>query len=168
MKQKRKLARNVWYEVRTAINVGEPLFRLPWAVVLLYRVLLETKGLYPFEIRGLELDEAWLTFYIKPADGFQLPKIMQWLKQTFSARFNVITGRTGHLWGERYESWILAGEPPERVKEADWATVKTTAEMPIPVDTTYTLTWDNPRSPGITLKAEISVKNAPKPASPPG
>jgi hypothetical protein len=35
-------------------------------------------------MRGLVLDKAWLSFYIKPADGYQLPKIMQWLKQTSS------------------------------------------------------------------------------------
>jgi hypothetical protein len=25
------------------------------------------------------LGEAWLSFYIKPADGYQLPEIMQWV-----------------------------------------------------------------------------------------
>jgi hypothetical protein len=41
----------------------------------------------------------WLTFYIKPAEGLKLPKIMQWLKQTFSVRFNFRTGRT-RAWRE--------------------------------------------------------------------
>jgi hypothetical protein len=31
MRLPRELAENVWYEVRTAVNVGEPLFRLGWA-----------------------------------------------------------------------------------------------------------------------------------------
>ncbi|MDR1467898.1 MAG: hypothetical protein LBT00_01245, partial [Spirochaetaceae bacterium] len=68
-------------------------------VVLFYRVLIETKAKFGFEMRGLALNEAWLTFYIKPANGLELPKIMQWLKQTFSVRFNVRTGRKAHLWG---------------------------------------------------------------------
>ncbi|MDR1468878.1 MAG: hypothetical protein LBT00_06255 [Spirochaetaceae bacterium] len=42
---------------------------------------------------------SWLTFSIKPNDGFKLPKIMQWLKQTFSLRFNLMTGRT-RAWRE--------------------------------------------------------------------
>ncbi|MDR1470107.1 MAG: hypothetical protein LBT00_12535 [Spirochaetaceae bacterium] len=37
MKGPRELAENVWYEVRTEINVGEPLFRLAWAVTLFYQ-----------------------------------------------------------------------------------------------------------------------------------
>jgi hypothetical protein len=89
------------------------LFRLAWAVTLFYRVLIETKAKFGFEMRGLVLNEAWLSFFIKPANGLELPKIMQWLKQTFSLRFNVRTGRKAHLWGERYWSEILAGEPPE-------------------------------------------------------
>ncbi|MDR0409907.1 MAG: hypothetical protein LBH18_05875, partial [Spirochaetaceae bacterium] len=60
----RKLERDVWYEVRTAINVGEPVFQLWWAVVLLYCVLHDAKKRFKFEMRGLTLDDAWLTFYI--------------------------------------------------------------------------------------------------------
>ncbi|MDR1470741.1 MAG: hypothetical protein LBT00_15790 [Spirochaetaceae bacterium] len=99
MKYKRELSENVWYEIRTEINVGEPLFRLRGAIALFYRVLLETKKRFGFEIRGLKLEGAWLTFYIKPKDGFKLPKIMQWLKQTFSLRFNLMTGRP-RAWRE--------------------------------------------------------------------
>jgi hypothetical protein len=97
---KRDLAEHVWYKVWTAVNVGEPLFRLGWAVVLLHRVLREAKKRFAFEMRGFRLDGKWLTFYIKPVDELRLPKIMQWVKQTFSARFNVRMGRTGHVRGE--------------------------------------------------------------------
>ncbi|MDR3356523.1 MAG: hypothetical protein LBO04_04965, partial [Spirochaetaceae bacterium] len=51
--------------------------------------------------------------YIRPADGFELPAIMKWLKQTFAIRYNRDNGRTGHLWGDRYRSRILEGEPPD-------------------------------------------------------
>jgi hypothetical protein len=42
-----------------------------------------------------------------------LPFIMKWIKQTFSVRYNLLDGRTGHLWGDRYFSEIIEGEPPE-------------------------------------------------------
>ncbi|MDR0637349.1 MAG: hypothetical protein LBG27_00325 [Spirochaetaceae bacterium] len=67
---------------------------VPEAGTLLHRILRETKERYGFEMRGFQLEGARLTFYIKPDDGLQLPKIMQWMKQTFSARFNA---RTGHV-----------------------------------------------------------------------
>jgi hypothetical protein len=116
MKQQRELAEHAWYKIGTEINVGEPIFRLPWAKTLLHRALRATKRCYEFEMRGLKLEGAVLSFYIKPADGFELPKIMQWLKQTFSARFNALTGRKGHVWGTRYSSEILAGAHCPRPK----------------------------------------------------
>ncbi|MDR3356383.1 MAG: transposase, partial [Spirochaetaceae bacterium] len=59
-----------------------------------------------------------LAFYIRPADGFELPAIMKWLKQTFAIRYNRDNGRTGHLWGDRYRSRIVEGEPPDGGEEA--------------------------------------------------
>jgi hypothetical protein len=75
MRQTRKLAEHVWYKVSTAINNREPVFQLLEAVVLLCRVLIEAKGKFPFELRGLIIGDEWLSFYIKPADGYQSPKI---------------------------------------------------------------------------------------------
>jgi hypothetical protein len=89
----RELKQDVWYEVRTAINIGEPVFRLGWAETLFYGVLNDAKRRFKFEMRGLSFDDEGLSFYIKPATGWELPKIMQWVKQTFSFRFNVRTGR---------------------------------------------------------------------------
>jgi hypothetical protein len=39
---------------------------------------------------------------------------MKWMKQVFAQRFNAADGRTGHIWGDRYGSRILEGEPVER------------------------------------------------------
>jgi hypothetical protein len=39
---------------------------------------------------------------------------MKWMKQTFAQRYNRATGRTGYIWGDRYWSRILVGEPPEK------------------------------------------------------
>jgi hypothetical protein len=161
------LGEHVWYLVSTAVNVGEPLFQLPWTEDLLCGVLRDAKGNYSFEMRGLTFKGATFSFYIKPADGKELPDIMQWVKQTFSVRFNVIVGRTGHVWGERYRSEILAGDPPEWAKEVDWEMVKEKAKTEIPADVTYELSWDSPRDEEIRLKMSTSRKKPPKPAAPP-
>jgi REP element-mobilizing transposase RayT len=113
MRQKRKLAQGVWYEVRSRINNREPLFRRSKAATLFGQVFRETTLRFPFEVRGLRIEDDWLTFYIKPEDGMALPKIMQRMKQTFAQRYNALTGRIGHIWGDRYWSLILEGEPPE-------------------------------------------------------
>ena len=111
MRSLRALKQGVWYEVRTRINNREPLFRLHKALALFARVFRQTKLRFVFEIRGLCLEDDRLTFYIKPADGLELPAIMKWLKQVFAQRYNRAEGRIGHIWGDRYGSWILEGEP---------------------------------------------------------
>jgi hypothetical protein len=103
----------VWYEVRTSVNDTEPLFWSRPNRDLFKQGLYEVRQIYGFELSGLRFSGPQVSFYIKSADGFQLPEIMQWIKQTFAARFNVIDGRTGHIWGDRYWSLILPGEPPE-------------------------------------------------------
>jgi hypothetical protein len=72
--------------------------------------------------------EERLSFYIKPADGLQLPAIMQWVKQTFAVRFNRRGERSRHVWGDRYWSRVVEGEPPEEAGEVDWAAVDVGAE----------------------------------------
>jgi hypothetical protein len=86
---------------------------MPKVRAIFNRVLHEAEHRFVFEIRYLRLEGDWLTFYIKPRDGLELPAIMKWLKQTFAQRYNRETGRIGHIWGDRYWSRILEGEPPE-------------------------------------------------------
>ncbi|MDR3357189.1 MAG: transposase [Spirochaetaceae bacterium] len=113
MRKLRLLKQGVWYEISTRVNNREPLFRVGRAPALFDRVFRETARRFVFAVRGLSLAGDRLAFYIKPADGFELPAIMKWLKQTFAIRYNRDNGRTGHLWGDRYWSRILKGEPPD-------------------------------------------------------
>jgi REP element-mobilizing transposase RayT len=119
MRHLRVLKPDVWYEIHTAINNREPLFRLRQALALFRRVLNDTRKRFVFEMAGLRLAGDRLTFYIKPADGLGLPDILKWLKQTFAVRYNRLTGRTGHIWGDRYWSAILEEEPPEEGGERE-------------------------------------------------
>jgi hypothetical protein len=164
MRLKRILAQGVWYEVRTAVNNREMLFRLGQASAIFFRVLRETRELFAFEIRGLALEGEWLSFYIRPADGLQLPRIMQWMKQTFAARFNVWAGRTGHIWGDRYWSRVVAGEPPEWAEEVCWGAVETR----IPATRTRRRpSGVSPRGAGKAAGTRFSPKIPHRSASPP-
>ena len=134
MRKKRQLAQGVWYEIRSCINNREPLLRRTWAAALFLRVFRETMLRFPFEVRGLRIEANRISFYIKPEDGLALPRIMQWMKEVFARRYNALTGRTGHIWGDRYWSLILEGEPPEGAESAGaafkeeaalWGMVKT-------------------------------------------
>jgi REP element-mobilizing transposase RayT len=101
--------------VRSGINNREPLLSQTRAAALFLRVFRETMLCFPFEVRGLRIEADRISFYIKPEDGLELPAIMQRMKQVFAQRYNALTGRSGHIWGDRYWSRILEGEPPEEV-----------------------------------------------------
>jgi hypothetical protein len=123
MRKLRILESDVWYEVHTSVNNREPLFWVARERARFEQVLNEAREIYVFELRGLRFCGPWVSFYIKPADGFELPVIMQWVKQTYAVRYNVCDGRTGHIWGDRYWSEILPGEPPEDAEEYVFAPV---------------------------------------------
>jgi REP element-mobilizing transposase RayT len=129
MRSLRILKQDVWYEIHTAINNREPLFRIHQALALFSRVLDEAGRRFVFEIRKLCLADDLLSFYIKPADGLSLPDILKWLKQTFAVRYNVKTGRIGHIWGDRYKSVILEGDPPGNEKKEATGEPKATATL---------------------------------------
>jgi hypothetical protein len=86
---------------------------MPKAREIFIRVFHEAEHRFVFEFCCLCLKDDWLTFYIKPEDGLKLPAIMKWLKQTFAQRYNREAGWIGHIWGDRYWSRVLEGEPPE-------------------------------------------------------
>jgi REP element-mobilizing transposase RayT len=115
MRPLRKLQQGVWYEIRTSINNREPLFRGNKALAIFAKVFRETGLRFVFKIRGLRLEDDLLRFYIKPENGLELPAIMKWMKQVFAQRYNRAAGRTGHIWGDRYWSRIVEGEPHEEV-----------------------------------------------------
>jgi REP element-mobilizing transposase RayT len=107
MRKQRELKQGVWYKIRTRINNREPLFRYAAALALFAEVFGETRLRFVFKIRALCLVDDWLSFYIKPANGLELPDIMKRLKQVFAQRYNRQTGRIGHIWGDRYWSLIV-------------------------------------------------------------
>jgi REP element-mobilizing transposase RayT len=104
--------------VRSGINNREPILSQARAVALFNRVFRETMLRFPFEVRGLRIEADRISFYIKPEDGLALPAIMKQMKQVFAQRYNALTGRSGHIWGDRYWSRILEGEPPEGAEAA--------------------------------------------------
>jgi hypothetical protein len=164
MRKEKLLVQDTWYEVRTAINNREPLFRRLRTIAIFCQVFGEARRCFVFELRGFRLEEEWLSFYIKPMDGLQVPAIMQWVKQKFAVRFNRRGGRSGHIWGDRYWSRVVEWEPPDWATEVDWEAVDVAAETGVLPPTTGVspLTGETPAETG------FSPQNPAHPPSPPG
>jgi hypothetical protein len=137
-------------------------------VAIFCQVFGEAETRFAFELRGFALVEERLSFYIRPAGGLRLPAIMQWVKQTFVVRFYRCAERTGHVWGDRYWSRVLEGEPPEEAVEVDWAAVEVAAEMgeisfgTCPPDGVSPLTGETPAETGFPPQTPA------RPPPPPG
>jgi hypothetical protein len=116
-------------------------------------VFRETMLRFVFEIRDLRVGDDRLSFYIRPENGLELPDIIKWMKQVFAQRFNAAAGRSGHIWGDRYWSRILEGEPA--VAEAGEA----------PEGAGY---GDRPRRRGKEEKPHFPPPYPPPPAASPG
>jgi hypothetical protein len=91
-------------------------------VDLFNRVLREAGERFAIEVRHIVIQADRVSFYIKPADGFMLPIVMQWTKQTFACCYNAMKRLDGHVWGDRYWSVIVEG-PPQDAKEYVFAPV---------------------------------------------
>jgi hypothetical protein len=122
MRSLRILTAVAYYFVSTAVNNREPLFWCSRERARFKRVLDEAHVLYAFVLYGLCFDGPAVSFYIKPADGFQLPVVMQWIKQTFACRYNAMKRLDGHVWGDQYWSKIVEG-PPKDAEEYVFAAV---------------------------------------------
>jgi hypothetical protein len=103
-------------------------------VELFNRVLREAGKRFAIEVRHLVIEADCVSFYIKPADGFMLPIIMQWIKQTFACRYNAMKRLDGHVWGDRYWSKVLAGEPPEEIPAGGTGRGDCVEEKPVSVE----------------------------------
>jgi hypothetical protein len=86
MRKPRRLEALAWYWIVTAINRHEPIFLERAAVDLFNRVLREAGERFAIEVRHLVIHADRMSFYIKPADGLQLPEMLH--KFFFSIRFS--------------------------------------------------------------------------------
>jgi hypothetical protein len=77
------------------------------------------------------------------------------------ACFGRFYGR-GHVWGDRYWSEILLGEPPPEAGSVDWAWVEEMAKKEIPAAKTYALGLGQPQPGGRDGKGPFFVQNGPR------
>jgi hypothetical protein len=99
MRSLRILAAVACYSVSTAANNREPLFWCSQERARFKGVLDEAHVLYAFVLYGLCFDGPTVSFYIKPADGFQLPEIgnaLELLYQTHSPKKPDVYGKSGN------------------------------------------------------------------------
>jgi putative transposase len=118
MRTSRKLIDGATYYVSSEVNRGEMALARPDFKNTFLEVVKEAKGKYDFQLWNFIVLGNMFYFLIKPGKGESLSKIMQWIKCTFTRRWNKRHQIKGHLWGERFFSRIIEDEEDfERTSE---------------------------------------------------
>jgi len=75
---------------------------------LFLSVVKRAKAKYSFRLENFCIMGNHFHFIIQPSRGESLSAIMRWILSVFAMAYNRISGLTGHVWGCRFFSRILA------------------------------------------------------------
>ena len=76
---------------------------------LFLAILERAKKKYDFQIQNFCIMGNHFHLIVKPGPKESLSRIMQWILSVFAAAYNRANKQTGHVWGERFFSHIIAG-----------------------------------------------------------
>jgi putative transposase len=107
MRKRRMLRDGALYHVTSKINNKEMKMRRDEIKELFMAVVFRAKKKYSFTLENFCVMANHYHFLIKPGNGENLSRIMQWILSRFAEAFNRRTGSSGHLWGERFFSCIV-------------------------------------------------------------
>lgn len=108
MRKSRELKDGAVYHVTARANRKEMILDNRGMKDLFLEVLARAKGKYRFRIENFCIMGNHIHLMIRPGAGESLSKIMQWILSVFAMAYNRIHGFTGHVWGCRFFSRIMA------------------------------------------------------------
>lgn len=107
MRRRRLLKLGATYHVTMRANRKEMIMRDVAVKNLYIQVVHLAKQRYVFRIEQFCIMDNHIHLIIKPQDSSNLSSIMQWINSVFAMRYNKMFSLTGHVWGERFRSFIL-------------------------------------------------------------
>lgn len=108
MRLPRKLCDGARYHVTARANRKEMILDDTRMKELFLSVVRRAKRKYSFRIENFCIMGNHIHFIILPLQGSCLSDIMRWILSVFAMSFNRIMGYTGHVWGGRFYSRIIA------------------------------------------------------------
>ncbi|MDR1747499.1 MAG: transposase [Spirochaetaceae bacterium] len=107
MRKNRKIVVDAYYHVSTHINRNDGFLFTKNAKLLFIQVLKEAKKKYRFITKNFTIMSNHYHLLIKPLEGENLSRIVQWINAVFAMRINRINGSKGHVWGQRFFSRVI-------------------------------------------------------------
>jgi putative transposase len=108
MRKPRELEEGARYHVTARANRKEMILDSSAMKGLFLSVVKRAKAKYDFRLENFCIMGNHFHFVIKPGRGENLSAIMQWILSVFAMMYNKIRGFTGHVWGCRFFSRIIA------------------------------------------------------------
>lgn len=109
MRKPRELKDGALYHVTARTNRQEMILDSRGMKDLFLQTLARAKTKYRFRIENFCIMGNHVHLMIRPGSGESLSRILQWILSVFAMTYNRIHGYTGHVWGSRFFSRILAG-----------------------------------------------------------
>jgi putative transposase len=108
MRRPRELQDGARYHVTARANRKEMILDTSAMKELFLSVVKRAKVKYDFRLENFCIMGNHFHFVIQPGRGESLSVIMQWILSVFAMAYNKIRGLTGHVWGCRFFSRIIA------------------------------------------------------------
>lgn len=108
MRRPRELREGAVYHVTARANRGEMILDDKGMKDLFLRVVTRARTKYRFRIENFCVMGNHVHLMIRPGEGESLSRILQWILSVFAMAFNRMHGYTGHVWGCRFFSRIMA------------------------------------------------------------
>jgi putative transposase len=108
MRKPRELAEGARYHVTARANRREMILDTSAMKELFLSVVKRAKAKYDFRLENFCIMGNHFHFVIKPGNDENLSAIMRWILSVFAMAYNKIKGFTGHVWGCRFFSRIIA------------------------------------------------------------
>jgi putative transposase len=108
MRKPRQLMEGARYHVTARANRKEMILDTSAMKELFLSVVQRAKAKYDFRLEDFCLMGNHFHLVIRPGKGESLSAIMRWILSVFAMAYNKIWGFTGHVWGCRFFSRIIA------------------------------------------------------------
>ncbi len=109
MRKPRELQDGARYHVTARANRKEMILNEESMKELFLSVVRRAKKKYEFRMENFCVMGNHFHFVIQPGRGESLSAIMRWILSVFAMAYNRISNFTGHVWGCRFFSRIIAG-----------------------------------------------------------
>lgn len=107
MRKPRRLREGAVYHVIARANRNEFIFKNRTIRNMFLEVLKRAKKRYKFTLNTFCIMGTHVHLMIQPLGNENLSRIMQWILSVFAIKFNKLFNLIGHVWYDRFKSWIL-------------------------------------------------------------